>query len=189
MRPWEITVNRRPPTAPFNQRRFPGEPCNIPAHLRRSPPVRRQWGRRDRPLLHSSLHQDENFHHALFTQHQQQLSLDESRPYSHTSVPPRMLQPAAHPPQQNPIMVELHEQLAGSLSDCTLPVEDASGASPDFIHGYHGDDPRFPNPRRPAYPRVQHSAAPSMLGNVEQTAVSALLSSSSSREFEREGLE
>ncbi|MGH0140366.1 UNVERIFIED_CONTAM: hypothetical protein FKN15_042107 [Acipenser sinensis] len=154
-----------------------------------SPPVRRQWGRRDRPLLHSSLHQDENFHHALFTQHQQQLSLDESRPYSHTSVPPRMLQPAAHPPQQNPIMVELHEQLAGSLSDCTLPVEDASGASPDFIHGYHGDDPRFPNPRRPAYPRVQHSAAPSMLGNVEQTAVSALLSSSSSREFEREGLE
>nr|XP_015205268.1 PREDICTED: RING finger protein 44 isoform X3 [Lepisosteus oculatus] len=111
MRPWEIAVNRRPPTAPFNQRRFPGEPCNSPAHLRRSPPVRRQWGRRDRPSLHNSLHQDENFHHPLFSQHQQQISLDESRPYSHTSVPPRMLHPAAHPPQQNPIMVDLHEQM------------------------------------------------------------------------------
>ncbi|XP_028669555.1 RING finger protein 44 isoform X1 [Erpetoichthys calabaricus] len=111
MRPWEIAVNRRPPTAPFSQRRFPGEPCNTPAHLRRSPPVRRQWGRRDRPLLHNSLHQDENLHHPLFSQHQQQISLDESRVYSHTSVQPRMLHPATHPPQQNSIMVDLHEQM------------------------------------------------------------------------------
>ena len=78
-----------------------------------SPPVRRQWGQRDRPVLHGSLHQDENFHHTLFSQHQQQIPLDESRQYSHTSAP-RMLHPATHPPQQNPIMVDLHEQVGGS---------------------------------------------------------------------------
>lgn len=86
-----------------------------------SPPVRRQWGPRDRPVLHGSLHQDENFHHSLFSQqsqqhqHQQQIPLDESRQYSHTSAPPRMLHPATHPPQQSPIMVDLHEQVGGSL--------------------------------------------------------------------------
>uniref|UniRef100_A0A8C9QNS3 Ring finger protein 44 n=1 Tax=Scleropages formosus TaxID=113540 RepID=A0A8C9QNS3_SCLFO len=105
MRPWEVTVNRRPPTAPLNQRRFLGEPCSTPVLLRRSPPVRRQWGRRDRPILHPG----ENFHHPLLSQ--QQLSVDESRLYSHTSAPPRMLHPAAHPPQQNAIMVDLHEQM------------------------------------------------------------------------------
>ncbi|XP_076018845.1 RING finger protein 44 isoform X1 [Genypterus blacodes] len=112
MRPWEIAVNRLP-TAPLNPRRFLGEPCNTPVHLRRSPPVRRQWGRRDRPVLHTSLVQDENFHHLLFSQHHQQVPLDESRQYSHTSTPPRMLHPAAaaHLPQQNPIMVDLHDQM------------------------------------------------------------------------------
>lgn len=76
-----------------------------------SPPVRRQWGRRDRPALHTSLVQDENLHHLLFSQHHQQVSLDESRQYSHTSTAPRMLHPAAHLPQQSPIMVDLHEQV------------------------------------------------------------------------------
>ncbi|KAM8732713.1 RING finger protein 44 isoform 1-T2 [Acanthopagrus schlegelii] len=111
MRPWEIAVNRLPPTAPLNPRRFLGEPCNAPVHLRRSPPVRRQWGRRDRPVLHSSLVQDENFHHLLFSQHHQQVPLDDSRQYSHTSTAPRMLHPAAHLPQQSPIMVDLHDQM------------------------------------------------------------------------------
>ncbi|XP_014342349.1 RING finger protein 44 isoform X1 [Latimeria chalumnae] len=106
MRPWELAVNRRPPSAPFNQRRFSGEPCNTPAHHRRSPPVRRQWGRRDRPL-HSLFNQDENYHPPPLSQ--QHLTIDEHRAYSHTSVPPRMLHPAAHPPQQNPVMVDLHE--------------------------------------------------------------------------------
>ncbi|XP_064876065.1 RING finger protein 44 isoform X2 [Oncorhynchus nerka] len=113
MRPWEIAVTRRPPTAPLNQRRFLGEPCNTPVHLRRSPPVRRQWGSRDRPVvLHDSSLQDENFHHPLFSQQHQQVLLDEARQYSHASAPPRMLHPAAHPPrhQQTPIMVELHDQ-------------------------------------------------------------------------------
>ncbi|XP_031653083.1 RING finger protein 44-like isoform X2 [Oncorhynchus kisutch] len=114
MRPWEIAVTRRPPTAPLNQRRFVGEPCNTPVHLRRSPPVRRQWGSRDRPVvLHDSSLQDENFHHPLFSQQHQQVLLDEARQYSHASAPPRMLHPAAHPPrhQQTPIMVELHDQM------------------------------------------------------------------------------
>uniref|UniRef100_A0A4W5L712 Ring finger protein 44 n=1 Tax=Hucho hucho TaxID=62062 RepID=A0A4W5L712_9TELE len=114
MRPWEIAVNRRPPTAPLNQRRFLGEPCNTPVHLRRSPPVRRQWGSRDRlVVLHNALLQDDNFHHPLFTQQHQQVLLDEARQYSHTSAPPRMLHPAAHPPQhqQTPIMVDLHDQM------------------------------------------------------------------------------
>ncbi|XP_042182086.1 RING finger protein 44-like isoform X2 [Oncorhynchus tshawytscha] len=114
MRPWEIAVTRRPPTAPLNQRRFLGEPCNTPVHLRRSPSVTRQWGIRDRPVvLHDSSLQDENFHHPLFSQQHQQVLLDEARQYSHASTPPRMLHPAAHPPrhQQTPIMVELHDQM------------------------------------------------------------------------------
>ncbi|XP_029627934.1 RING finger protein 44 isoform X3 [Salmo trutta] len=114
MRPWDIAVNRWPPTAPLNQRRFLGEPCNTPVHLRRSPPVRRQWGSRDRlVVLHNALLQDENFHHPLFSQQNQQVLLDEARQYSHTSAPPRMLHPAAHPPQhqQTSIMVELNDQM------------------------------------------------------------------------------
>lgn len=35
MRPWEIAVNRRPPTAPLNQRSFIGGPCSAPVQLRR----------------------------------------------------------------------------------------------------------------------------------------------------------
>ncbi|XP_053734942.1 RING finger protein 44 isoform X1 [Synchiropus splendidus] len=111
MRPWEIAVTRLPPTAPLNSRRFLGEPCSAPVHLRRSPPVRHQWGRQDRPVLHTSLIQDENFHHLLFSHHHQQVPLDESRQFSHTSTAPRMLHPAAHLPQQSPIMVDLHEQM------------------------------------------------------------------------------
>lgn len=64
-------------------------------------------------------------------------------------------------------------------------LPDAPGTSAHILHGYHGDDPWVPPPRRPAYPRVQRSAAPSMLGNIERTAHSALLPTSS-REFEKE---
>uniref|UniRef100_A0A673IWQ0 RING finger protein 44-like n=1 Tax=Sinocyclocheilus rhinocerous TaxID=307959 RepID=A0A673IWQ0_9TELE len=105
-----VAVSRRQSTAPLNQRRVVGEPCITPLHLRRSPPVRRQWGQRDRPTVHTSLHQDENFHHPVFSQHQQ-IHLDESRHYSHTSAPPRMLHTSTQPPQQSSIMVDLHEQM------------------------------------------------------------------------------
>lgn len=79
-----------------------------------SPPERHHWGRRDRPVLLSSLVHDENFHHLLFSQHHQQVALDESRQYTHTSTASRMLHPtAAHLPQQSPIMVDLHDQVTG----------------------------------------------------------------------------
>lgn len=66
-----------------------------------------------------------------------------------------------------------------------LSLKDAPGISSNIIHCYDGDDPRIPHPHRAAPPRVQHSAAPSMLGNVQRTALSALLPSSSC-EFEKE---
>ncbi|XP_066498342.1 RING finger protein 44 isoform X4 [Hoplias malabaricus] len=136
MRPWEIAVNRRPPTAPLNQRRFLGEPCNTPVHLRRSPPVRRQWGQRDRPVLHGSLRQDETFHHPVFSQQQHQhVPLEESRQYSHASAPPRMLHPNTHPPQQSSIMVDLHEQLIQACTMQHLPV--SYQAFPPLISSEH----------------------------------------------------
>lgn len=66
-----------------------------------------------------------------------------------------------------------------------LSLKDAPGISPNIIHCYDGDDPRISHPHRAAPSRVQHSAAPSMLGNVQRTALSALLPSSSC-EFEKE---
>ncbi|XP_035388229.1 RING finger protein 44 isoform X1 [Electrophorus electricus] len=107
MRPWEIAVNRRPPTAPLNQRRFLGGPCNTPVHLRRSPPARRQWGQRDGAVVRGAPRQDESFPHATFPP--QQLPLEESRQYGHAGAPPRLLHP--HPPQPSSIMVDLHEQM------------------------------------------------------------------------------
>ncbi|KAM5170795.1 RING finger protein 44 isoform 1-T1 [Mantella aurantiaca] len=103
MRPWELAVNRWPPSAPINQRRFLG-PCSAPAHLRRSPPVRRQWGRRDRPQQ-SIVGQDDSSLWAAF------FPVDEHRVYALTSTPPRMLHPASHSTQQTPFMVDLHEQV------------------------------------------------------------------------------
>ncbi|XP_017345700.1 RING finger protein 44 isoform X2 [Ictalurus punctatus] len=136
MRPWEIAVNRRPPTAPLNQRSFIGGPCNAPVHLRRrwdcaattlilsasvfmfrslkSPPARWQWGQRDRTAAHASPRQDENFPHAAFPQQQHQhqaVPVEEARQYSQAGAPPRMLHPSTHPPQQTSIMVDLHEQM------------------------------------------------------------------------------
>ncbi|XP_076842527.1 RING finger protein 44 isoform X3 [Brachyhypopomus gauderio] len=107
MRPWEIAVNRRPPTAPLNQRRFLGGPCNTPVHLRRSPPARRQWGQRDAAVVRGTPRQDESFPHAAFPP--QQLPLEDSRQYGHAGAPPRLLHP--HPPQPSSIMVDLHEQM------------------------------------------------------------------------------
>lgn len=66
-----------------------------------------------------------------------------------------------------------------------LSLKDAPGISSNIIYCYDGDDPRISHPHRAAPSRVQHSAAPSMLGNVQRTALSALLPSSSC-EFEKE---
>ncbi|TRY54657.1 hypothetical protein DNTS_031198 [Danionella cerebrum] len=116
MRPWEVAVSRRPSQAPLNQRRLIPEPCITPLHLRRSPPVRRQWSQ------HPSLHQDEGFLQPVFS-HRQPVSIEESRPVGQGGGAPRILRtgaqappnppPLPHPQQQpqNPIMVDLHEQM------------------------------------------------------------------------------
>ncbi|XP_032094860.1 RING finger protein 44 isoform X2 [Thamnophis elegans] len=112
MRPWELAVNRWPPV-PFDQQQFPGESCGSPAHLRRSPPFRHHWGRRERPLQ-TLLAQDENYLHPAFFQQQQpqpQVSVDEHPAYVLATTPPRMLHPAAHTSHQHPFMVDLHDQV------------------------------------------------------------------------------
>lgn len=62
--------------------------------------------------------------------------------------------------------------------------KDAPRISSDILHSYHGDDPRLSHAHGAADPSVQRAAAPSMLGNVQRTALSALLPSSSC-EFEQ----
>ncbi|XP_040273303.1 E3 ubiquitin-protein ligase RNF38 isoform X4 [Bufo bufo] len=108
MRPWEMSSNRRPPSARPNQHHFSGERCNTPARNRRSPPVRRQRGRRDRLSRHNSISQDENYHHLSYGQ---QPAVEEPRAFHPPNVSPRMLHPAAHAQQQNAVMVDIHEQI------------------------------------------------------------------------------
>ncbi|XP_072011236.1 E3 ubiquitin-protein ligase RNF38 isoform X2 [Engystomops pustulosus] len=115
MRPWEMSSNRRPPSARPNPHHFSGERCNTPARNRRSPPVRRQRGRRDRLSRHNSISQDENYHHLSYGQ---QPAVEEPRAFHPPNVSPRMLHPAAHPQQQNAVMVDIHEQ----IHQGTVPV-------------------------------------------------------------------
>ncbi|XP_051875070.1 E3 ubiquitin-protein ligase RNF38 isoform X2 [Pristis pectinata] len=115
MRPWEMTSNRRPPSARPNQHHFSGERCNTPSRSRRSPPVRRQRGRRERLTRNSSLSQDENYHHHPYGQ---QPTVEEPRAFHPPNVSPRLLHPAAHPPQQNAVVVDIHEQ----IHQGTVPV-------------------------------------------------------------------
>lgn len=72
-----------------------------------SPPVRRQRARRDRLSRHNSISQDENYH----LPYGQQQAIEEPRAFHPPNVSPRMLHPAAHPPQQNAVMVDIHEQV------------------------------------------------------------------------------
>ncbi|KAM9207355.1 E3 ubiquitin-protein ligase RNF38 isoform 2-T5 [Dugong dugon] len=115
MRPWEMTSNRQPPSVRPSQHHFSGERCNTPARNRRSPPVRRQRGRRDRLSRHNSVSQDENYHHLPYAQQQ---AIEEPRAFHPPNVSPRLLHPAAHPPQQNAVMVDIHDQ----LHQGTVPV-------------------------------------------------------------------
>ncbi|NXR32966.1 RNF38 ligase, partial [Zosterops hypoxanthus] len=115
MRPWEMTSNRQPSLARPSQHHFSGERCNTPARNRRSPPVRRQRTRRDRLSRHNSISQDENYHHLSYGQQQ---AIEEPRAFRPPNVSPRMLHPAAHPPQQNAVMVDIHDQ----IHQGTVPV-------------------------------------------------------------------
>nr|XP_009678826.1 PREDICTED: E3 ubiquitin-protein ligase RNF38-like [Struthio camelus australis] len=79
------------------------------------PPVRRQRARRDRLSRHNSVSQDENYHHLSYGQQQ---AIEEPRAFHPPNVSPRMLHPAAHPPQQNAVMVDIHDQ----IHQGTVPV-------------------------------------------------------------------
>ncbi|XP_030050206.1 E3 ubiquitin-protein ligase RNF38 isoform X2 [Microcaecilia unicolor] len=112
--PWEMISNRGLHSARSNQYHFSGERCNISARNRRSPPIRCQRGRRDRLFRHSSINQDENCH----LHYGQQQTVEEPRAFYPPNVSPHMLHPAVHPPQQNAVIVDLHEQ----IHQRTVPV-------------------------------------------------------------------
>ncbi|RXM97746.1 E3 ubiquitin-protein ligase RNF38 [Acipenser ruthenus] len=64
---------------------------------------------------HNSISQDENYHHLMYGQQQ---SMEEPRAFHPPSVSPRLLHPAAHPPQPSTVMVDIHEQ----IHQGTVPV-------------------------------------------------------------------
>uniref|UniRef100_A0A4W2CHX1 Ring finger protein 38 n=1 Tax=Bos indicus x Bos taurus TaxID=30522 RepID=A0A4W2CHX1_BOBOX len=97
-----------------SQHHFSGERCNTPAR-NRSSPVRRQRGRRDRQSRLNSISQDENYHHLPYAQQQ---AIEEPQAFHPPNVSPRLLHPAAHPPQQNAVVVDIHDQ----LHQGTVPV-------------------------------------------------------------------
>ncbi|XP_051497579.1 E3 ubiquitin-protein ligase RNF38-like [Apus apus] len=108
MRPWEMASNTQPPLAWSNRRRLSEERCSTPAQSRRSPPVRHQRARRDCLSRHNSFSQGENYHHRSYGQQQ---AIEEPQAFNPPNISHRMLHPAAHPPQQNTVMVDIHDQI------------------------------------------------------------------------------
>ncbi|XP_064295580.1 E3 ubiquitin-protein ligase RNF38 isoform X2 [Phalacrocorax carbo] len=165
MRPWEMTSNRQPPLARPNQHHFSGERCNTPARNRRSPPVRRQRTRRDRLSRHNSISQDENYHHLSYGQQQ---AIEEPRAFHPPNVSPRMLHPAAHPPQQNAVMVDIHDQMLQACSVQHLPVPYAAfppliSSDPFLLHPPHlspHHPPHLPPPGQFVPFQAQQSRSP-----------------------------
>ncbi|XP_040399194.1 uncharacterized protein LOC121062956 [Cygnus olor] len=108
VRPWEMTSNRQPPLARSNQHHFSGEHCSTPARNRRSPPVHRQRARRDLLSRHNSISQDENYRHLSYGQQQ---AIEDPQTFHPPNISHHMFHPAAHPPQQNSMMVDIHDQV------------------------------------------------------------------------------
>ncbi|XP_065512215.1 E3 ubiquitin-protein ligase RNF38 isoform X5 [Caloenas nicobarica] len=165
MRPWEMTSNRQPPLARPSQHHFSGERCNTPARNRRSPPVRRQRTRRDRLSRHNSINHDENYHHLSYGQQQ---AIEEPRAFHPPNVSPRMLHPAAHPPQQNAVMVDIHDQMLQACSVQHLPVPYAAfppliSSDPFLLHPPHispHHPPHLPPPGQFVPFQAQQSRSP-----------------------------
>lgn len=122
IRPWELPPSRRP--HPYPHPHYHPERCHTPARHRRSPPVRRQRGRRERLSRHHPPHgspgggQDENYRHPPhphslhpYGQPPSHLppGLDEPRAFHPPTLSPRLL----HPPQQGAMVMDLHEQVRG----------------------------------------------------------------------------
>lgn len=58
---------------------------------------------------HNSINHDENYRHLSYGQQQ---AIEEPRAFHPPNVSPRILHPAAHPPQQNAVMVDIHDQVS-----------------------------------------------------------------------------
>lgn len=76
---------------------------------------------------HNSISQDENYHHLSYGQQQ---AIEEPRAFRPPNVSPRMLHPAAHPPQQNAVMVDIHDQVKS--------LEYRQKAVQDVVFGFGG---------------------------------------------------
>ncbi|XP_009995705.1 PREDICTED: E3 ubiquitin-protein ligase RNF38-like [Chaetura pelagica] len=80
--------------------------CNT--QMFRSPPVHHQRARRDCLSQHNSFSQGENYHHLSYGRQQ---AIEEPQAFNPPNISHRMLSPAAHPPQQNTVMVDIHDQI------------------------------------------------------------------------------
>ncbi|XP_058719364.1 E3 ubiquitin-protein ligase RNF38-like [Poecile atricapillus] len=108
MQPWEMTSNRHLPLSQSSQHHLSGERCSTPAQRRKSPPVHHQRARRDRLSRHSSVSQDENFHHLSY---EQQQAIEESQAFNPPNISHHMLHSAGHSSQQNTVMVDIRYQI------------------------------------------------------------------------------
>ncbi|KAL7841179.1 hypothetical protein SRHO_G00248700 [Serrasalmus rhombeus] len=149
IRPWELPPSRRP--HPYPHTPYHPERCHTPARHRRSPPVRRQRGRRERlSRLHPPHHgspgggQDENYRHPP---HPHSLhpygqapphpptGLDEPRAFHPPTLSPRLL----HPQQQGTMVMDLHEQLPQGTVPVSYTVSPVPphGLPPPLCTGQH----------------------------------------------------
>ncbi|KAJ8354406.1 hypothetical protein SKAU_G00219730 [Synaphobranchus kaupii] len=163
MRPWELPPSRRPLPHPHGHAHphYAPERCHTPVRSRRSPPVRRQRGRRER-LTRQQHHphhgspgaggQDENFHHAPLHAHHPPHShqphpygqpppppgLEEPRAFHPPTLSPRLLHPAAHPQQQS-MVLDLHDQLPQGTVPVSYTVSPVPphGLPPPLCTGQH----------------------------------------------------
>ncbi|NXL93995.1 RNF38 ligase, partial [Alectura lathami] len=132
MRAWEMTSSRQPPLALANQHHFSGERCNTPARNRRSPPVRRQRTRRDRLSRPSFIGLDGNYHHLPYGQQQ-----EEPHAFQPPNVTPHMLHPPVQAPQQNAVMVDIHDQIRQGTVPVTYTVPSVAPHGIPLCTGQH----------------------------------------------------
>uniref|UniRef100_I3JC97 E3 ubiquitin-protein ligase RNF38 n=1 Tax=Oreochromis niloticus TaxID=8128 RepID=I3JC97_ORENI len=133
IRPWELPPSRRP------HPHYMPERCHTPLRNRRSPPMRRQRGRRDRLTRHHH-HHDENYRHPAPPQGYPPYNQQPPRGPLHQSpnLSPRLLHPAAHPQhphahpsqQQSSVVLDLHEQGSAPVSYPVTPPGAPPGLPP-----------------------------------------------------------
>ncbi|XP_029107773.1 E3 ubiquitin-protein ligase RNF38 isoform X1 [Scleropages formosus] len=142
MRPWELPPSRLPRPHLHHQ----PERCHTPGRSRRSPPVRRQRGRRERHTRHPHPHhgpaggaQDENYRHPQqsypYGQPLPPQGLEEPRGFHAPALSPRLL----HPQQQSAVVVDLHEQLQQGTVPVSYTVSPVPphGLPPPLCTGQH----------------------------------------------------